>query len=423
MTEAAGGVALKVGRYRWVVVALLFAALVFNYIDRQTLGILKPTMSKELGWTNSDFANVVLCFQGAYAISYVVFGRVVDRIGARYGLGIAFVIWSTAQLLTSMTRGLGQLMAARMLLGVGEAGAFPGAIKAVAEWFPQKERALANGVFNAGTNVGAIVTPLIVPMVTLAFGWRAAFLATGIMGLIWLPIWLLIYRRPRETGRLSAAELAWIEQDPPRDHPMVPWLSLLRHRQTWAYVGGKVMIDPIWGMFLSWLPDFLGRRYHLDLKTFGPPLVMIYLMSDAGSVGGGWLSSRFLRQGWSVNRARKITMLVCALCATPVMFAAKADSVWIAVALIGLATAAHQGFSATLYALPADLLPAGGVGSVIGMGGMLGAMASMAMAKYTGWVLDQGRGYTPIFLVAGSAYLLALLVIHLLSPRMTPVRT
>ena len=410
----------RAGR-RWTVVALLFAAMVFNYVDRQTLGLLKPTISGEMSWTNSDFANVVLCFQGAYALSYLVFGRIVDRFGARWGLGIAFAVWSASQILISGARGLGQFMLARAALGVGEAGAFPGAVKAVAAWFPQKERAFANGLFNAGTNIGAIVTPLAIPAITLAFGWRAAFVATGLAGLVWLPIWLLVYREPRAHAKISAAELAWIEQDQPAPTvEKMPWGRLLRLRQTWAYALGKFLSDPIFGMYLTWLPDFLGRRHGLNLKTFGLPLAAIYLFSDVGSVGGGWLSSHLLRRGWTVNRARKITLLVCALCATPVMLAGWVSNLWLAVAVISLAAAAHQGFSATLYALPADLLPRNAVGSTIGLGGMLGAVGGMLMSKYTGWTLDHARGYTPVFLVAGCAYLCALTVVHLLSPRLQP---
>jgi ACS family hexuronate transporter-like MFS transporter len=406
------------GRRRWLVVGLLFAAMVINYVDRQTLGILKPTIGKELGWTASDFANVLLCFQGAYAVFYIAFGRLVDRIGARWGFSVAFGIWSLAQVLTSQAQGIGHFMIARFALGVGESGAFPSAIKATADWFPQRERAFANGLFNAGTNIGAIVTPLLVPAIALAWGWRAAFVATGLAGLIWLPIWFLLYRRPAEDAALSTAERAWIEQDPRHPVEKISWLKLIRLRETWAYMLGKFTIDPIWGMFLSWLPDFLDRRYHLNLKTFGLPLIMIYLLSDGGSVGGGWLSSHFLQRGWSVNRARKTTMLICALAAMPVMFAASASNLWIAVALIGLAAAAHQGFSATLYTLPTDLLPRGGVGTVIGMGGALGAVGGMAMSKYTGWVLDSQGDYRPVFLVAGCAYLVSLSLIHLLTPRM-----
>ena len=413
------------GRRRWIVVGLLFAAVVISYIDRQTFGLLKGTISGEMHWTNSDYANVVLCFQGAYALSYLAFGRIVDRIGARLGLSAAFAVWSVAQVMTSLAGSFTGFATARIALGLGEAGAFPGAIKAIAIWFPRRERAFANGLFNAGANIGAIITPLLAPVITLAFGWRAAFVATGVLGLIWLPLWLIFFRRPREDRRLTAAELAWIEQDDvgqPEQVERVGWRALLGMRQTWAYAVGKALTDPVWGLFLNWLPDFLGKRFHMDLKAFGPPLVAIYLISDFGSVGGGWLSSSFLKRGWSLNRARKTTFLICGVCALPVAFAAHADNVWMAVAIIGLAAAAHQGFSATLYTLPADLIPRGGVASVVGLGGMLGTMGSMAMAKYTGWTLDHDRGYAPVFALAAGAYLAATLAIHLLTPKMQPAR-
>ncbi|QBB69868.1 MFS transporter [Pseudolysobacter antarcticus] len=408
------------GSYRWLVVVLLFLAMIINYVDRQTLGILKSTISADLHWSNSDYANVHLLFQGAYAVCYLLWGRLVDRIGARWGFALAFGIWSVAQFATSAARGIGHFMVARFALGIGESGAFPGSIKAVSEWFPQKERALANGLFNAGTNIGAIVTPLIIPAVVLSYGWQMAFVVTGLAGLIWLPIWLLLYRHPQDVKGISQAELDWIQQDPVTPITRIGWRKLLRLRQTWTYATAKFMTDPIFGMYLVWLPDFLGKRFHLDLKNFGPPLIVIYLLSDFGSVLGGWLSSHLLKRGWSVNRARKTTLLICALCATPVMFAAYAENVWVAVAIIGLAAAAHQGFSANLYALPSDLLPRGGVGSVVGIGGMLGACGGMLMSKYTGWTLDADRGYAPIFLIASCAYLCALLVIHLFSPRMEP---
>ncbi|MDB5433196.1 MAG: transporter [Caulobacter sp.] len=411
----------RIGRYRWVIVGLLFTAMVINYVDRQTIGLLKGSLSKEFGWNENNYADLVLYFQATYAIAYLAFGRIVDKIGARWGFGLAFLIWQLAHIAHAGARSLNGFLFARMALGVGEGGGFPGGIKAVAEWFPKKERALATGLFNAGTNIGAIVTPLIVPAIVLAYGWQMAFIVTGVAGLVWLPIWLLVYRRPREQKALGAAELAHIEQDAPDPVAKVGWLKLLGVRETWAYALGKFLIDPIWWMFLFWLPDFLGKRYHLDLKTFGPPLIAIYLMSDVGSVGGGWLSSRFMKMGWSINRARKTTMLICAVCAVPVAFAAFASNVWLAVAIIGLATAAHQGFSANLYTLPGDVFPRSAVGSVVGIGGMIGAFGGMAMAKYAGYVLDKIGAYTPIFVVAASAYLIALLVIHLLSPKLEPV--
>ncbi|NQE61761.1 putative MFS-type transporter [Caulobacter sp. RHG1] len=412
----------KIGRYRWIIVSLLFAAMVINYVDRQTIGLLKPNLSHEFGWDEKDYADLVFYFQMSYAIAYLAWGKIMDKIGARWGFGIAFLIWQLAHIAHAGARGLNGFIFARMGLGVGEAGGFPGGIKAVAEWFPKKERAFATGIFNAGTNIGAIVTPLVVPGIVLAWGWQMAFIVTGLAGLIWLPIWLLVYRRPREVKKLGAAELAHIEQDPADPVEKIAWTKLLTKKETWAYSLGKFLIDPIWWMFLFWLPDFLGKRYGLDLKSFGPPLIAIYLLSDVGSVGGGWLSSNFMKMGWSINKSRKITMLICALLAVPVMFAANVDNLWLAVLIIGIATAAHQGFSANLYTLPSDVFPRGAVGSVVGIGGMLGAFGGMVFSKYIGQVLESIGTYTPIFIVAGSAYLIALLVVHLLSPKMEEVK-
>jgi ACS family hexuronate transporter-like MFS transporter len=412
----------RAGRYRWVVVALLFTAMVINYVDRQTIGLLKKDLSQQFGWSEDDYANLVVYFQLTYAFAYLLWGRIVDRIGAKWGFGLAFLIWQVAHLAHAGANSLGSFIAARMALGAGEAGGFPAGLKAVSEWFTKEERALATGIFNAGTNIGAIVTPLVIPAVTLAFGWRAAFIITGLAGLVWLPIWLLVYRKPRTEAAAAEGAEAEAPAAPAEPARAWTWRRLIRRRETWAYALGKFLIDPIWWMFLFWLPDFLSKRHGLDLKTFGPPLVAIYLLSDVGSVGGGWLSSRLMGRGWNANRARKTAMLVCALCAVPVMWAAQADSLWVAVLIIGLATAAHQGFSANLYTLPSDLFPPRAVGTVIGIGGMLGSLGGMVMAKYAGYVLEKIGVYTPIFIVAGSAYLIALLVIHLLTPSMTPVR-
>ncbi|MDR6626019.1 ACS family hexuronate transporter-like MFS transporter [Caulobacter segnis] len=412
----------KIGRYRWVIVSLLFAAMVINYVDRQTIGLLKADLSKEFGWDEKHYADLVFYFQLAYAVAYVAWGKIMDKIGARWGFGIAFLIWQVAHIAHAGASHITGFIAARMGLGIGEAGGFPGGIKAVAEWFPKKERAFATGLFNAGTNIGAIVTPLVVPGIVLAFGWQMAFIVTGVAGLVWLPIWLLVYRRPREVKHLSAGELAHIEQDPADPVEKIAWTKLLTKRETWAYSLGKFLIDPIWWMFLFWLPDFLGKRYGLDLKTFGPPLIAIYLLSDVGSVAGGWMSSTLMKRGASINKARKLTMLVCALLAVPVIFASYASSVWLAVLIIGVATAAHQGFSANLYTLPSDVFPRAAVGSVVGIGGMLGAFGGMVFSKYIGNVLESIGTYAPIFLVAGSAYLIALLVVHLLTPKMEPVK-
>lgn len=420
--EGAGASRAATGHYRWVVVALLFTAMVVNYVDRQALGLLKPELEKAFGWRETDYADLVFWFQCAYAIAYLAWGRIIDKIGARFGFGIAFTIWQVGHMLTAAATSFGGFIASRVVLGLGEGGAFPAGIKSVAEWFPKKERAFATGIFNAGTNIGAIVTPLLIPALTLTLGWQMTFIITGLMGLVWVPIWLLVYRRPREHSKVSAAELAHIESDPPDPVEKVAWTKLLGYRETWAYAIGKFLIDPIWWMFLFWLPDFLGKRHGLDLKTFGPPLVAIYLLSDVGSVGGGWLSSRFMKMGWSINRARKTTMLICALLAVPVAGAALASNLWVAVLIIGVATAAHQGFSANLYTLPSDVFPRSAVGSVIGIGGMLGAVGGMVFSKYIGKVLEDLGTYTPIFVIAASAYLLALLVVHLLTPKMEPVK-
>lgn len=408
----------RITRYRWVIVALLFTAMVINYIDRQTLGLMKADLSEEFSWSEQDYADAIFWFQAAYAASYLVWGRIMDRIGVRWGLGIAFGIWQIAHIAHAGMRSLTGFIIARAALGVGEGGGFPGSIKAVAEWFPKKERAFATGLFNAGTNIGAIVTPLVVPAIVLAWGWQAAFIVTGIGGLVWLPIWFLLYRRPQESKRVSAAELEHITQDPEEPEEKVDWRLILRRRETWAFAIGKFLTDPIWWMFLFWLPDFLGKQHGLDLKTFGPPLIVIYLISDVGSVSGGWLSGKFMNRGWSINRSRKTTMFLCGLLALPMVFAGQLSNLWVAVAIIGIATAAHQGFSANLYTLPSDVFPRGAVGTVVGLGGMLGGIGGMLMAKYAGYVLDRVGNYTPIFMVCAFAYLIALAVIHLLMPRM-----
>jgi MFS transporter, ACS family, hexuronate transporter len=410
----------RIGRYRWVICALLFAATALNYVDRQMIGVLKPTLQQELGWTETSYANIVFWFQAAYAIGYLSFGKIVDRLGARTGYAIAFLIWTIAHTLHGAARTSLQFAAARFVLGFGESGNFPASLKAVAEWFPARERALATGILNAGSNVGAIVTPLLVPVITLSMGWRAAFVITGAFSLIWLVAWLWIYRVPREKPQVGAAELALIESDPADPVEPVSWRHLLGLRETWAYALGKFVIDPIWWMFLFWLPDFLARRHHLDLQSFGPPLVAIYLMSDIGSVVGGWSSSAMMKRGFSVNAARKLTMLGCAFAVTPIFFAQGLDSLWESVAIIGLATAAHQAFSANLYTLPSDLFPRRAVGTVVGIGGTIGAVGGMLMAEYAGYILQTVGTYTPIFAVAGSAYFIALGLIHLLSPRLAP---
>jgi MFS transporter, ACS family, hexuronate transporter len=411
------------GRVRWIVVALLFAATAINYVDRQMLGLLKPTLELQFGWSEETYAtDIVFTFQLAYAVGYIFFGNIVDRIGARLGYTAAFVIWTIAHMLHGAARSVVSFALVRLLLGVGESGNFPAGIKAVTEWFPKKERAFATGLFNAGSNVGAIVTPLILPFLVAGFGWRGAFVVSGAASLVWLVAWLALYRRPRESKILSDTERDYIESDTPDPPGKVPWLPLLRCKETWAFAIGKFLTDPVWWMFLFWLPDFLHKRHGLDLSTFGPPIAVIYIVSDLGSIAGGWLSSHLIHRGWSINAARKTTMLICALAVTPIFLAQFVDSLWGAVAIISLATAAHQAFSANIYTLPSDMFPRKAVGSVIGIGGTAGAVGGMLFSLYVGRVLETYHVYTLIFAVAGSVYLIALLVIHLLTPRLDEVR-
>lgn len=412
----------RVGRFRWVIVALLFTATAINYIDRQMIGVLKPTLSEEFGWSESDFAQIVFWFQLAYAIGYVSFGRVVDLLGARVGYAIAIVIWTISHMAHGLASGVTSFAAARFGLGIGESGNFPAGIRAVTDWFPQRERAFAIGIFNAGANIGAIITPLLVPVLVVAFGWRAAFYLTGLFGVAWLIVWWVVYRHPAEHKRVGKEELAWIQSDPPDPAVSIPWTRLLRQRETWAYALGKFLIDPIWWFFLFWLPGYLFERYDMNLTTFGLPLAMIYLISDGGSVLGGWMSGRLIKAGFSVNMARKATMAFWAACVFPIWFAQDIGSVWGAVLVIGLATAAHQAFSANLYTLPSDIFPRAAVGSVIGIGGTVGALGGMGMALFTGYILDTTGSYSVLFAICASAYVLALLVVHLLSPRLATVR-
>jgi ACS family hexuronate transporter-like MFS transporter len=416
-----GGDSGRVGYVRWVIVALLFAATAINYIDRQTIALLKPTLQKEFSWSETTYSDIVIWFQVAYALGYIFFGNFVDRVGARIGYATAFTVWTAAHILHAAVSTVVGFSAVRFLLGIGESGNFPAGLKAVTEWFPKKERALATGIFNAGSNIGAIVAPWIVPAITLAYGWRSAFVITGLGSLLWLVVWIVLYRRPRESKSLSAAELAYIERDAADPTAKVPWRRLVGKRETWAFSIGKFLTDPVWWMFLFWLPDFLVKRHGLDLKTFGPPLIVIYILSDLGSIAGGWLSSALIHRGWTINRARKTTMLICALAVTPIVFAQYVDSLWAAVGIIGLAAAAHQAWSANLYTLPSDVFPRKAVGSVIGIGGTAGAVGGIFFSYYIGQVLELAGTYSLIFYVAGSVYLIALAIIHWLTPRLEVV--
>jgi ACS family hexuronate transporter-like MFS transporter len=418
---------------------MLFFAATINYVDRQVIGLLKPTLQAQFGWSEIDYADIVFAFQLAYAVGLLGAGRLMDRLGVRTGFALAIVVWSVAAMAHAEAEAFGGVaavilsiagltytasvagfIAARFALGLGEAGNFPAAIKVVAEWFPKRERALATGIFNSGTNVGALVTPLVVPWITITWGWYWAFVATGAIGFFWLVWWWISYRAPEHDAGLSPAELAHIRSDPPEPTVRVPWRTLLRHRETWAFAVGKFMTDPVWWLYLFWIPDFLNRNHGLDLQSVGPPLVMIFLVADAGSIGGGWLSSALMKRGSSVNVARKTAMLTCALAVLPIAAAAGVRDLWLAVAIVSLAAAAHQGWSANLFTLVSDTFPRQAVGSVVGLGGMAGAVGGMLIAKLTGYILDTTGSYVPVFLIAASAYLLALGAIHLLSPKLAP---
>ncbi|HXG46116.1 MAG TPA: MFS transporter [Methylomirabilota bacterium] len=442
------GSGLSVGWVRWGVCALLFFAATINYIDRQVIGILKPTLVQEFGWKDERiYAAIVFSFQLAYAVGLLLAGPVIDRLGTRRGLALAVALWSVAAMghaaaswfpwlqvpslhldaatglsFVALSGAAAGFALMRFALGLGEAGAFPASIKTVAEWFPRRERALATGIFNSGTNIGALVTPLVVPWITLEWGWQWAFLITGATGFVWVAAWLWSYHPPERHSRLTAGELAHIRSDPPETTAPLPWTSLLRHRPTWAFALGKMMTDPIWWLYLFWVPDFLNRNHGLDLKSIGLPIVVIYLVADVGSIGGGWISSALIRWGWTINAARKLAMLVCAVAVLPILWASRVSELWTAVAIVGLAAAAHQGWSANLFTLVSDTFPRHAVGSVVGIGGMAGAVGGMMISLVVGEILQRTGSYLPIFLIAGTAYLAAFLVIHALVPRLAPVQ-
>jgi MFS transporter, ACS family, hexuronate transporter len=410
------------GYFRWVICALLLFGTTKNYMDRGVLGVLKTTLQHDLGWNEIDYGNLVFAFQAAYAVGMLVVGRLVDRLGTRLGYALAMVFWSLASMGHALGSSLVSFFIARSALGFGESGVFPASIKTVAEWFPKRERALATGIFNAGTNVGAIITPLVVPWITIKWGWRWAFIATGALGFVWLIFWLVLYRKPEEHPRVSKAELEYIRSDHQEAAAKVKWSRLIPHRQTWAFAVGKFMIDPVWWFYLFWLPDFLQRKHGLPLIKIGVPIMVVYIIADVGSVAGGWLSSWLIGRGKTVNMARKTAMLICALCVLPMAFAYRIESMWGVVLLIGLAAAAHQGFSANLFTLTSDMFPSQAVASVVGLGGTAGAIGGMLIAKIVGYALQWTGSYMIPFRIAGFAYLLALAAIHLLVPRLDPAK-
>jgi MFS transporter, ACS family, hexuronate transporter len=410
-----------VGRRRWIICALLFFATTLNYTDRQVLGLLAPMLQTKIGWSEVQYAYISTSFLTAYALGLLFMGVLIDRIGTRLGYAAAIAIWSLAAVSHALVRSAFGFAVVRFALGFGESGNFPAAIKAVAEWFPKKERALATGIFNSGTNSGATLAPLVVPWIALRLGWQFAFLFTGVFSAIWIASWLVVYRRPEEDGRLSPEEFAYITSDPPEPAVKIAWSRLLAHRQTWTFVLGKFLTDPIWWFFLFWLPKFFSSAHHLSLLGLGLPLIVIYNSATVGSIFGGWLAARLIKAGWTVNRARKTTMLVCAIAVTPVVLAVRIHGLWGTVAVISIAVAAHQGWSANLLTLVSDMFPRTRVASVVSIGTFAGTIGGALIATFTGFLLQFTGSYVPIFVIASFAYLIALLVIQSLSPRLEPL--
>jgi ACS family hexuronate transporter-like MFS transporter len=396
-------------RFRWTVCALLFLATTINYVDRQILGILAGALQSDLGWTESEYGLIVTAFQVAYAAGLLGFGRLIDVAGTRAGYSLAIGLWSVAAAAHGLVRSAFAFGAARFFLGLGEAGNFPAAVKAVGEWFPPKERAFAVGVFNSGSTVGAIATPLIVPWLALKYGWQAAFILTGLAGLLWVPLWLALYRRG---GPYAGAS---------EPGAQAPWLSLLGYRQTWALLIARFLTDPVWWFYLFWGPKFLQTRFGLTLDQVGLPLVCIYLISNAGGLFGGWLSSALLKRGLSLSAARKLAILACALLVVPAAFSTRMSGAWGAVLVIGLAAAGHQGWASNLFAMIADIYPARAVASATGLSGFGGSLGGMAAAAGAGFLLERTGSYTIPFAYAGVSYLLILAVIHGMIPRICPL--
>lgn len=424
-TGIAATAVARVGKYRWSIIALLFFATTVNYIDRTMLGLLKPQLSGELGWTENDYGNIVTAFQAAYALGFLLMGWLVDRFGPKIGYAIAISIWTVGHVAHGFASSVVAFMAARVVLGVGEAGHFPSVVRASSEWFPQKERAYAIGWVNSATTIGVILTAptLWIFMTWMGFGWRETFIYTGIFGVVLLALWLWWYKNPRDANcAVSDGELAWIEHDPPEAIEKIGWGRVVRKREAWAFASAKFLTDPVWFLMLFWLPSYFTTTYDVDLKVVLLPMIVMYLLSDVGSIAGGWMSSKLIERGRTPNFARKVTMLLAGCCVLPLLFVTGLDNMWVAVVLIGIALAGHQAFSSNLLSLPPDMFPKRAVGSVIGLGGFAGGVGGMIMAKSTGLVLDATKGnYTMIFAACTVTYFIAVAVIHLLSPKLTRI--
>jgi MFS transporter, ACS family, hexuronate transporter len=421
-SEAGSSPGVPSGRVRWTICAMLFVATSINYMDRQVIAILKPTLQHSIGLTELSYGYIVDAFQVAYALGLLLAGRLVDKLGTRIGYMLVMAVWSLSAMGHALASTALEFGIARFFLGLGESGNFPAAIKTVAEWFPQNERSLATGIFNSGANVGAILTPLIVPWVTLRFGWHAAFLTTGTFSALWLVWWFRNYRKPSDHPRLTGAELSHIYQQSVADtRPSMPWRQLLGYRQTWGFSIAKFLTDPIWWFYLFWLPSYFSTKFNLDLSHLGLPLIIIYNVSALGSIGGGWLPTPFRRLGLSAGNARLAAMLFCACLVVPIFAVSNLKSEWTAIALLSIAVGAHQGWSANLFTTSSDIFPRSAVGAVVGIGGMAGSTGGALFAFLAGHVLQLTHSYAILFAIAASAYLLALVMLYLLAPGLKKV--
>jgi ACS family hexuronate transporter-like MFS transporter len=418
--------------YRWVVCGLLFFATTINYIDRQVIGLLKPTLEAAFRWKESDYSHIVAAFATCYGLGYVIFGGFIDRIGSKVGYTISIIIWSVAAVLHAVVKTTLGFGIVRGALGLGEAGNFPAAVKTTAEWFPKKERALATGIFNSGTSIGAVVAPIMVPWLLGSYGWRPAFLITGAIGFIWLILWLIFYEAPSRHKKINKAEFDYIHADdqPADDADSKPigWRKLLSVKQSWVFISAKILTDPIWWFYLFWLPSYFSSVFHLDLTKPSLELVAIYAATTIGSIGGGYVSSALIKKGWPILKARKTTLLIAALAVLPILLVRYAGNIWTAVAIIGWVTAAHQAWSSNVFTIVSDVVPTRAVSSVVGIGGMSGSLASAIFPLLVGVLLDHykalgniGAGYNVVFIICGLAYIVAWLIIHRLTLQTKPV--
>jgi ACS family hexuronate transporter-like MFS transporter len=420
-------------KYRWAICALIFFATTINYIDRSVISFLKSTFTEQLNWTDGDYANVEITFKVFYAIGLLGAGRLIDKLGTKTGYGLSAFLWSLAGMATSMVNSVGGFMVVRGALGLSEAGNFPAAIKSVAEWFPKKERALATGIFNSGANIGAIITPLTVPFILIHWGWHWAFIITGMLGMIWFCFWMLLYELPQRNKHVSVEELKFIESDKiaergtstDDEQPKQTWVQLLKQKPTWAFAIGKLLTDPIWWFYLFWLPDFFESIYHIKISAASWPVAVVYIVSTFGSVGGGWLPLYLINsKGWQVPKARRISMLIYAFCVLPIVFTLLLSTIniWLAVAVIGLAAAAHQAWSANILTTVSDMFPAKSIASVTGIGGMFGAIGGILLSQFVQKDLFMHyrsvghieTAYYIMFFVCGLAYLSAWCIMQLL---------